>query len=93
MKKTNEAPPPVTGRAKLLIEINDFRYTLRKIEASPEIALVAWRLTKSDGRIYDVRLDENGFVACDCFDFLKNREGKDPAGCKHCRALKAVGLL
>lgn len=52
-----------------------------------------YSLTKlAGGDRYDVALTVDG-VECSCPDFTYAREGKDPAGCKHCRALVALGLL
>jgi hypothetical protein len=56
------------------------------------VAAAAFRLRKPDGAAYDVALTEHG-PNCSCPDFTFSREGKDPAGCKHLKALRAWGLL
>lgn len=84
---------PVSGVAKLFLEINGDRYTVIPIEADPEVAMVAWRLTSMAGKVYDVRRDEHGFPSCDCYDFLYRRENRDPKGCKHVAALVATKLM
>lgn len=89
----DQAPPPVHGTTKLLIEINGIRYTLRRIVSDPRVTAIAWRLTHADGRCYDLHKDEFGEILCDCRDFLVRRQGKDPKGCKHCAAAKAAGLF
>lgn len=60
----------------------------------------AFRLTKlgADGlpdaraERYDVALTLDG-PECSCPDFTFHREGRDPAGCKHCRTLAALGVF
>ena len=32
-------------------------------------------------------------AVCDCPDFVFRRDGLDPKGCLHIRAMRAVGLL
>jgi hypothetical protein len=50
------------------------------------------RLTKPDGSSYDVDLADR-WPRCDCPDFIFRREGLDPGGCKHIRALVGAGLM
>lgn len=95
---------PVTGRAKLLLNINGTLYTVRRLYPHPAVALIAWRLTRKDGndsKVYDVHEDGYG-LHCDCPDHEHRREGRDyqdedgvrrPLLCKHCLALQAVGLI
>ena len=52
----------------------------------------AYRLNKTDGTMYDVAQTRYG-PRCDCPDFIYRRDGLDPAGCKHVRALVAQGLI
>ncbi len=42
--------------------------------------------------VFDVAETVHGAV-CDCPDFVFRRDGLDPAGCLHIRAMRAVGLL
>ena len=51
----------------------------------------AFRLTRK-GDIYDVAQTVHGPV-CDCPDFIFRRDGLDPRGCLHIRAMRAVGIL
>lgn len=82
--------------AKLYLTIpwrgNESRaYRVEPIITDPGAALVAWKLTKSDGQNYVVSLTEHG-LACTCWDFLSRREnvGED---CKHLAALRALCLF
>jgi hypothetical protein len=52
----------------------------------------AWRLRKADGTTYWVAETPYG-PTCDCPDQVWRREGRDPAGCKHLRSLRAAGLV
>lgn len=89
---------PVTGRACLILGINETAYVVRRLTPHPEVAELAWRLRKilEDGStsndFYDVCQDETG-RHCTCPDFIWCREHKDRKGCKHVAALVAVGLL
>ena len=53
-------------------------------------ALRAFRLRKEDGTVYHIAVTEHG-PTCDCPDWTFHRDGIDPAGCKHIKALNAVG--
>lgn len=98
-----DARMPVVGTARLtLVIVNETQkrtvrteYTVRYLDPE-EWATPAWRLTKQikgkAGSVYDVHLTEHG-PECTCPDFLYARQHKDAAGCKHCAALRAVGLL
>ena len=44
------------------------------------------------GDIYDVTQTVHGPV-CDCPDYIFRRDGLDPHGCLHIRAMRAVGIL
>jgi hypothetical protein len=52
----------------------------------------AFRLKKADGTIYDLAETCHG-LTCDCPDFTFHRDGLDEGGCKHIKAMVAVGLL
>ena len=52
----------------------------------------AYRLSKPDGTAYDVARTNHG-LTCDCPDFIFHRDGLDPDGCKHIKAMVAYGLL
>ncbi len=70
--------------------INGRLYLLTRIKADPKMGLTAWRLTKADGKNYDVHKDIYGHH-CDCPDFLWRC--KDGQFCKHIRAARALKLL
>lgn len=52
----------------------------------------AYRLIKTDGAVYDLAETRYG-PSCDCPDYIFRRDGLDPAGCKHVRALVQHGLI
>ena len=82
------APP----KSQLLLVINQTIYGVRPIRCAPADAVRAFRLNKPDGTLYDVAQTRFG-AECDCPDFVFRRDGLDPAGCKHVRALVAEGLI
>jgi len=87
-----KTPPPARGTCRLTLSINGTRYSVRPNAASPFAALKAFRLRKSDGTVYDAAQTIHG-LECDCPDFVFRRDGIDPAGCKHVKALAACGLF
>jgi hypothetical protein len=90
--RTPRAIKPATGTARLTLTINGSGYIVRPTRPDAFAALRAFRLRKADGTIYDVAETVHGNT-CDCADFIFHRDGIDPAGCKHVKALVAVGLL
>lgn len=66
--------------------------TRYEVEAVPTGDGPAYRLSKADGAVYDVRETEHG-PECDCGDFVYRRAGLDAAGCKHVKALRGLGML
>ena len=62
------------------------------IPADASVALKAFRLKKTDGTTYDVVQTVHG-LECECPDFVFHRDGLDPDGCKHIKALAACGLI
>ncbi len=83
---------PTHGTCRLTLNINGTSYGVRPVQADPSSALQAFRLRKPDGTAYHVARQPYG-CECDCPDFVFHREGIDPAGCKHIKALAACGLL
>lgn len=77
------------GVARLSLFINGTAYQVQRIRAD---AVAAFRLRKFDGTEYDIAQTEQG-IACDCPDYTFHREGIDPEGCKHIKALVACGLI
>src|SRR4051795_5956235 len=86
------APRSRPRPAHLFLKINETVYGLRALDCDPELAIRAFRLAKADGSRYDVAQTPYG-PQCDCPDFIFRRDGIDPAGCKHVKALIAEGLL
>jgi hypothetical protein len=92
-RRVNRKPArPTHGTCRLTLHINGVAYGLRRIPCAAAAALKAWRLRKADGTTYHAAVTEHGPV-CDCPDFTFHREGLDPAGCKHIKALAASGLM
>lgn len=84
-----EAPPERHGVCTVFLKINVTFYAV-KCMRTPEGKV--WRLRKPDGQTYDVHRGRSGFE-CTCWDFIYRWANRDSAGCKHCRALSAAGLL
>jgi hypothetical protein len=71
------------------VAINGTPYTLAVLCDRGQVT--GYRLEKPDGTTYDVSREP--WPSCDCGDFQFRRWQKDPAGCKHIKALRALGLL
>jgi hypothetical protein len=78
--------------ARLSLFINGTAYHVRPLPAEPPTILKAFQLRKFDGTEYDLCQTQEG-ISCDCPDYTFHREGVDPEGCKHVKALVACGLL
>lgn len=85
-------PKRATGTCRLFLRISGVVYALCRIDPTPSAVLEGWRLRKPDGTTYDVGRTAHG-CTCDCPDFEFRRAGWEPEGCKHIKALKAVGLI
>lgn len=79
-------------RVRLDLTIDRTTYNLERVACHPSIGPRAYRLTKQDGVAYDVAQTSVG-LQCDCPDYIFRRDGIDPDGCKHVRALVASGLI
>jgi len=90
-KPRKTTPKSSTGRCGLTLRINGESYRVRPLPADFG-GIKAFRLTRADGTFHDVNRDVFG-VGCTCGDHVWRREGIDPAGCKHARAARALGLL
>ena len=77
---------------RLDLTIGRTTYAIRPLACAAVIADRAFRLTKGDGTAYDVVQTVYG-PQCDCPDYVFRRDGLDPAGCKHIKALVGSGLI
>lgn len=77
---------------RLTITIRGEHYTARPLPASTGDVARVWRLRKADGTTYDVADTADG-ATCECGDFVFRHDGLDQTGCKHVRALRALGLI
>ncbi len=82
---------PATS-ARIVLTLAGQLYEVRPTAVPAEIGRRAFRLLKPDGTIYDVIQGPFG-PECDCPDYLFRRDGLDPRGCKHVRALVGLGFL
>jgi hypothetical protein len=80
------------GTCRLTLTINGTAYAVKPVACDPGAALRCFELRKGDGTRYHSSQHEHG-AECDCPDFVFHRDGLDPAGCKHVRALVACGML
>ena len=80
------------AKFRLDLTIGRTTYGVAPVPCEPVIADRAFRLTKADGTAYDVAQTAYG-PQCDCPDYIFRRDGLDPEGCKHIRALIGSGLL
>jgi hypothetical protein len=83
---------PARADCRLTMEINGVDYRVEPGSGRGYAVTRAYRLSKRDGTAYDVALTEFG-LTCDCPDFIFHRDGLDPGGCKHIKAMVAYGLL
>jgi hypothetical protein len=83
---------PARGTCRVSLEINGVEYAARPIVFEGVHARRLIRLRKADGAVYYVSEHDFG-VECDCPDFIFHREGIDPGGCKHIKALAACGMI
>lgn len=76
----------------LILTIDEMLYAVQGLACDAAVARKAFRLTKLDGTLYDVAETVHG-PECDCPDYIFRRDGLDPQGCKHIRALVKLGLI
>jgi hypothetical protein len=86
-----QTPRSRPGLCRLTLTINGRRYAVRPIASQADDVPRAFRLSRK-GDVYDVAQTAHG-PTCDCPDFIFRRDGRDPRGCLHIRAMLAVGLL
>lgn len=90
--KSSRRPRPVHGVCSLTLRINGTAYRVKPVACDPEAALRCYELRKADGTVYCVSHHPHG-SECTCPDWVFSRDGIDPAGCKHIKALVALGML
>jgi hypothetical protein len=83
---------PAQAVARLSLFINGKAYHVRPLPVDSSIHSKAFRLRKFDGTEYDIA-QAGEDITCDCPDYTFNRDGIDPDGCKHIKALVACGLM
>lgn len=83
---------PARAVCRLTMEINGVDYRVEPRPPGSYAVTRSYRLSKGDGTAYDVALTDFG-LTCDCPDFIFHRDGLDPGGCKHIKAMVAYGLL
>jgi hypothetical protein len=83
---------PARAVCRLTMAINGVDYRVEPNARGPYAVEKAYRLSKPDGTAYDVASTHHG-LTCDCPDFIFHRDGIDPDGCKHIKAMVAYGLL
>jgi hypothetical protein len=81
-----------TQSSSLVLLIGATPYVVQALPPQPEGDGRVFRLMKADGAAYDLAETCYG-LACDCPDFIYRRDGIDPDGCKHVKALVRHGLL
>jgi len=86
------ARPTIDGALRLSLTINGTPYAVWPVHCDPTAARRCWSLRKADGTSYHASQHTWG-AECDCPDFIFRRDGRDPAGCKHVKALTALGML
>jgi hypothetical protein len=86
------APRAREVRSSLVLVIDRTLYGVRVLGGESGEDARAFRLNKEDGTLYDVAETRHG-PRCDCADFVYRRDGLDPSGCKHVKALVAQGLI
>src|SRR5262249_38123360 len=90
--KSKTSKPQPADLCRLTVTIRGTCYTARPVRPEADGVTRAWRLRKADGTTYDVADTAHG-ATCDCADQTFRHEGIDAAGCKHVRALRALGLI
>jgi hypothetical protein len=81
-----------TDVSSLVLLIGSTPYVVQPLPHESEEERRVFRLLKADGAAYDLAETRYG-LACDCPDFIFRRDGLDPNGCKHVKALVRHGLL
>lgn len=78
--------------SRLVLTIDRTAYVILPLPRALDPSKRAYRLIKGDGVAYDLSESRYG-PSCDCPDYIFRRDGLDPAGCKHVKALIQHGLI
>jgi hypothetical protein len=81
-----------TAPSRLVLTIDRTAYVILPLPRALDPSKRAYRLIKGDGAVYDLSESSYG-PSCDCPDYIFRRDGLDPAGCKHVKALVQHGLI
>ena len=81
-----------TTSSRLVLTIDRTAYVVFPLPLALDHSKRAYRLIKADGVAYDLSESRYG-PSCDCPDYIFRRDGLDPAGCKHVKALIQHGLI
>jgi hypothetical protein len=88
---TRTKPKPA-DTCRLTVHIRGVAYSVRPVNPESDDVIRAWRLRRADGTSYVVAETADG-ATCECGDQVWRHEGLDRVGCKHVRALRALGLI
>ncbi|HEY2157668.1 MAG TPA: hypothetical protein VGH33_18710 [Isosphaeraceae bacterium] len=78
--------------SRLVLTIDRAAYAIFALPRALDRSRRAYRLIKADGAVYDLSETRYG-PSCDCPDYIFRRDGLDPSGCKHIKALVRHGLI
>src|SRR5947209_19813819 len=95
MKTATISRPASAARmpaSRLVLTIDRMAYVVLPLPRALDPSKRAYRLIKADGAVYDLAESRYG-PSCDCPDYIFRRDGLDPAGCKHVKALVRHGLI
>lgn len=88
-----DLPRPATlPSVSLSLSINRTPYEVHPLSVDSQVAVKGYELRKGDGACYHVAQLRHG-CECTCPDFIFRRDGIDPTGCKHIKALGACLML
>jgi hypothetical protein len=92
IKQPRPSRAAASATSRLALTINQTTYLVLCLPCESDFANRAYRLIKSDGAVYDLAETKYG-PQCDCPDYIFRRDGLDPDGCKHVKALVRHGLI
>ena len=80
------------SRCSLTLRIGETAYNVRPVATVETVEVKAFHLTREGSPPYRVSQTDRGF-RCSCPDAQYRHGDPDDAGCKHVRAMRAVGLV